>query len=149
MIAYLDSSALVKRYVEEEGSDIVRDVYRKAYSGDTVLALSAWNIGEVLGVLDKYRKRGWLAEKDYAKALRSFAGETARLLRLGIMRVVPVRASLLVASWSIVLKHHLYQADALQVVTAKHVGSEIFLTGDKRLSEVASSEGLKAVYLEG
>jgi len=149
MIAYLDSSAVVKRYVEEDGSEVVRSMYRKAYNGGAVLALSAWNFGEVLGVLDRYHRRGWLAESDYAKALRSFASETIRLVRLGVMRVVPVRASLLAASWSIALRHHVHQADALQIVSAKRAGADVLLTGDERLSEVASSEGLKSVYLEG
>lgn len=48
-IVYLDSSVIVKRYVEEPGSNIVRELYLKAYSGEVILSYSMWNIGEVLG----------------------------------------------------------------------------------------------------
>jgi len=30
---YLDSSAIVKRYIEEPGSNVVRELYLKAYPG--------------------------------------------------------------------------------------------------------------------
>ncbi|MEM4606535.1 MAG: type II toxin-antitoxin system VapC family toxin, partial [Thermofilaceae archaeon] len=85
MKVYLDSSAIVKRYVEERGSTIVRKVYREAYSGSATLTVSAWNIGEVLGVFNKYRRRGWLSEEGYTEALRTFASETSRLIKLGVM----------------------------------------------------------------
>jgi len=52
MVAYLDSSAIVKRYVLEPGSDVVAEVYEGALDGELILSFSAWNIGEVLGVLD-------------------------------------------------------------------------------------------------
>ena len=48
-IVYLDSSSMVKRYVEEPGTKIVREAYLKAYSGELLIAFSLWNIGEVLG----------------------------------------------------------------------------------------------------
>lgn len=148
MKVYLDSSAIVKRYVEERGSTIVRKVYREAYSGSATLTVSAWNIGEVLGVFNKYRRRGWLSEEGYTEALRTFASETSRLIKLGVMSLVPVRTSILIASWSLTLKHNIYQADALQVVSAKHAGADIFYTGDRELAKVASSEGLKVRCLE-
>lgn len=148
MIVYLDSSAIVKRYVEEKGSGTVRRVYASAYSGDVILALSAWNVGEVLGVLDKYQRRGWLSEGSYARALRAFAGETSRLIKLGAMKLVPIRAAILIASWSLALKYHVYQADALQIASARHAKADAFYTGDRELADIASSEGLKVVNLE-
>lgn len=54
-IVYLDSSATVKRYVEEPGSDDIRSLYESTYDGNVKLIFSIWNIDEVLGVLDKAR----------------------------------------------------------------------------------------------
>ena len=146
-IAYLDSSAIIKRYVVEQGSDRVCEVYRRALNGELKLSCSAWNIGEVLGVFDKYYRRGWLGEKEYASVKRQFIGETIRLLRLKILRIVPVRAKLLVQTWRIVEEYHVYEADALQIVSAKHVGAQELYTGDKRVYEVALNEGVGSVYL--
>jgi len=44
-------------------------------------------------------------------------------------------------------KHHIYEADAIQITSAKYVKSVEFLTGDRRLHEVALKEGLKSRYL--
>ncbi len=43
---YLDTSALVKRYVKEPGSEVVDKIYAKAYRGIAVIAISYWNIAE-------------------------------------------------------------------------------------------------------
>ena len=147
MITYLDSSAIVKRYVLEEGTLEVQEAYRRALNGEALLAFSAWNVGEVLGVLDKYRRRGWLKEGDYRKARGLFVLETKRLIRLNVLRIVPVRTRLLVRSWRLVEERHVYQADALQVESAKHVRADVFMSGDERLVEIAREEGLNAIFL--
>ncbi len=144
---YLDSSAIVKRYVKEPGSDVVCRVYEKALRGEVLLSFSVWNVGEVLGVLDKYRRRGWLGDGDYLKARLQFLGETLRLLRLKILKVMPVKTSLLTRTWSLVEKHHIYEADALQILSAKLVKAEKLYTGDQLLHEVALREGVKSEYV--
>ena len=48
-IVYLDSSAIVKCYVLEPGSDIVSKVYLKALSGELLLSFLAWNIRRFSG----------------------------------------------------------------------------------------------------
>jgi len=50
-------------------------------------------------------------------------GETIRLLRLRILRMVPVKTRLLIQTWHIIEKYHVYEADALQIVSAKHIGA--------------------------
>ena len=89
MIVYLDSSAIVKRYVLEEGTGIVQDAYSKALQGETKMAFSVWNVGEALGVLDIYRRRKWLKEKDYRIARESFITETLRLIKIGLIKTIP------------------------------------------------------------
>lgn len=146
-IAYLDSSAMVKRYVREPGSDRVKDLYLKAYSGETILSYSLWNIGEVLGALDRAASIGRLDSKAYSTARRRFLLETRRLARLGLLIIVPLRISVLRESWRLLEKHHIYEADALQIASAKYIGATYFITGDKRLSEIASIEKLNSIYL--
>jgi predicted nucleic acid-binding protein len=68
MLVYLDTSAIIKRYVREPGSELVNEVYEKALSGNVTLSFSVWNVGEVLGALDKYRRRQWLSDEGYLKA---------------------------------------------------------------------------------
>jgi len=144
-VAYLDSSSLVKRYVKEPGSNLVKDLYLKAYSGELIIAFSSWNIGEVLGAFDKAHSRGILDSKSFLTAKNRFLLETRRLIRLGVLRLIPVRFKLLVECWTLLEKHHIYQADALQVASAKAVNATKFFTGDKRIYEIADAEGLNTV----
>ncbi|MGB9658920.1 MAG: type II toxin-antitoxin system VapC family toxin [Nitrososphaerales archaeon] len=145
LVAYLDSSSVVKRYIKEPGSSIIRDIYLKAYSAELTLAFSSWNIGEVLGAFDKALMKNILNPEDFLKAKSRFLLEAKRLLKLGVLRLVPVRFKLLIKSWDILEKHHIYQADALQIASAKSVNATKFFTGDKRVYEVAKAEGLTTV----
>ena len=144
---YLDTSAIVKRYIQEAGSDVVAQVYSKAWLGDLRIAYSVWNIGEVLGVLDKYHTRGWLSREDYELARLEFLGETMKMLKLRILRVVPVKLALIARTWELIERHHIYQADALQIVSAKEVKASELYTADQTLCRVAREERLNAECL--
>ncbi len=146
-VVYLDSSAIVKRYVLEPGSDVVSKVYYEALNGEVILSFSAWNVGEVLGVLDKYYRRGWLSVEDYEKAKYQFIGETVRLLRLKLLKIIPVKTRLLIQTWPIIEKYHVYEADALQIVSAKRIDVKKLYTGDKQVHEIATREGINSIYL--
>ncbi len=146
-VVYLDSSAIVKRYVLEPGSDLVAKVYHKVLNGEVILSFSAWNIGEVLGVLDRYYRRGWLSVEDYEEARYQFIGETVRLLRLKLLKIIPVKTRLLIQTWPIIEKYHIYEADALQIVSAKRINAQKLYTGDRQVHEIATREGINSIYL--
>ena len=93
---YLDSSAIVKRYVLEENSDVITEAYNELYAGKHRFPFSTWNVGEVLEVLDRYLRRGWTSKEDYLKAEGQFIGETARLLKLKMLKIVPVRTRIII-----------------------------------------------------
>ena len=144
---YLDSSAIVKRYVLEEGTEKIKETYLEALNGAASLHFSVWNIGEVLGVLHAYHRRKWLESEDYTAARESFLAETTRLIKLGVAKIIPVKTKLLTQSWLLVEKYHIYEADALQVSSAKNLGVDQLLSGDRRLVDVCREEGVKADYL--
>ncbi len=147
MITYLDSSAIVKRYVLERGFEAVREVYTQALNGELSISFSVWNIGEVLEVLGKYLRRGWLDEKDFEEARGNFVMETLRLIKLNLLRLIPVRTRLLIEAWELMERHHLSQADALQIASARYIKADALLSADGQLIEASKEEGLKAVYV--
>ena len=144
---YLDSSALIKRYVKEKDSEVVKALYKGAYSGKLKLITNLWNVGEALGVFDRTRRRGLMDEKTYDFVRRALLADIKRLSRLGVLDLVPVHSTLLADSWGIIQKYHIYQADALQLVSAKYEAVEEFYTADKRLHKVALEEGLNSILL--
>ena len=144
---YLDTSAIVKRYIVEDGSDRVNEFYENALNGDLILAFSIWNIGETIGVFDKYYRRGWISREDYERVLFMFRIESRRLIKLGLLKIIPVRSRLLVRAWKLITKYHVYVGDALQILSAKYVNADKLVTGDKRVHDMAIAESLNAVYL--
>lgn len=146
---YLDTSAILKRYLTEEGSDVVKGIFRDAYRGEVKLVFSFWNIGEVIEILDKRLRRGQIRKEDFDFLKKGFLAEVKRFTRLGVLEVVPVHSLLLADAWELIERYHIYQADAIQIVSAKYAGVESFYTGDKRLHDTARKEGLNSILLGG
>ena len=137
----MDTSAIVKRYVVEEGTDEIDGIYERAHAGKLRLGFSTWNVGEVAVVLDKYRRKGVL--KDARATFSKFVGETRLLIKLGQLKLVPLSLKILAKSTAYVFKHGIYVADAIQLTSARDF--DAFLTFDKKLARIAEIEGLKVM----
>lgn len=70
------------------------------------------------------------------------------MVRLGPALVVPLKIRILRESWRLIEKYHIYEADAIQVASARYVNASRFLTGDERLHEVATEEKLNSTYIK-
>jgi predicted nucleic acid-binding protein len=136
---YLDSSALAKRYVQEEGSRAVDSIFEDAEKGEASIFFSLWNIGELAVVLEKYERDGLLEAKT---VMMTFLGEMKRLGKSKAAEVVPIPGSMMADAIAYALKHHVYVADALQVASCKSSPGARFVTADRRLAGVARDEGL-------
>jgi len=144
----LDTSSIVKRYVEESGSRLVDRIYARAEAGENRVATSLWNVGEVLGVLDTYRSRRLIDSRAFHESLSSFLAESLKMIRLENLEIIPVTAHLLMETYDLILEHHIYQADALQVAACQTADCKIFLSADSRLLKVAREENLNAFNIE-
>jgi predicted nucleic acid-binding protein len=69
--------------------------------------------------------------------------ESRRLYRLKIIGVSP---TLLRETIKLILRYHVYAADALQIASAKAVKSTVFAAGDEKLVSIAEKEGLKTIF---
>lgn len=145
---YLDSSVVVKRYVAEKGSESTARIYERSDTKEIDICFSMWNIGETIGVIDHYQRRGWITEGQYKNALSGLAGETLRLLRIEALELLPVNSSALSETWDLVRKHHIYQADALQIVSCIRSKADALLSADKILLKAAEKEGLSFANIE-
>ncbi|HII61544.1 type II toxin-antitoxin system VapC family toxin [Pyrococcus horikoshii] len=146
-VIYLDSSAIIKRYIREENSDRMVELYTQAYQGDIKLAFSLWNIGEVLGAFDRAKRIKRIDVETYELARLRFLSEILRMKRLGILKIIPLYSSILIGSWELLEKYHIYQADAIQIESARRVNASEFYTADKRLHQVALSEDLNSFLI--
>ena len=142
-VYYLDTSALVKRYVSEPGSREVDDIFSRCYRGISKISFSYWNIAEASVVFDKYGLRLGLNTREL---MLNLLREIKTLTKLRRLMIVEVSPRVLKETIKFTLKYHIYVADAIQIASAIKVGSRVFVTGDKDLARVAEAEKLEVIY---
>ena len=108
MILYLDSSALVKRYVREVGSPQVEDLIARSDVVGTGLVSRA----EVAAALARAVRRGMLPRDQAEAALLGFRSQWLRLARLQITEPLLARADAL--AWDYGLRGY----DAIHLAAA-------------------------------
>lgn len=143
MIAYLDSSALVKRYVAEVGSDEVASLIDLA----VVVGTSIVSRAEVAAALAK-ASRMQVVEHDAAEvALGAFNAEWTALVRVQMSEMLTARAA--AVAW----EHGLRGYDAVHLATALFwqdmLGERVTVaTFDRHLWDAARTSEL-GVWPEG
>ena len=80
MILNCDTSALIKRYVEEEGTDIVDGLW----SVSVDIATSVVAFAETVAALSRKHREGILTEKEYASTLKMFKNDFDSLILIPI-----------------------------------------------------------------
>lgn len=148
MLVYLDSSAIVKRYIKEAGTEIMDAVFENAEAARIKIFFSVWNVGEVLGIFDRYKRRKLINEDEFKEAVGKFTNEFTKLAKLRYLDVVPLHTNIITEAIKIILEYHVYEADAIQIISSKQSNCEIFLTSDWKLVEVGRSIGITAFDVE-
>jgi len=137
MILYLDTSALVKLYVEEPGSQAVRALLERA----RVISTSWVAYVEMRAGLARKLRQGELREEEYKNILSDFEKDWKDYF------VIEVSESVAKLGGELVEKHPLRALDALHLASAlfirERVRSDVFFSSfDGRLNEAAKAEGL-------
>ena len=142
MFLYLDTSALVKRYVDETNSEDVAALMNEAPAVGTSLITQA----EVAAALARAVRVGRLTDEDARDAHEKFLEEWPDLGRVPITSELVTRADTL--AWS----HGLRAYDAVQLAaaltcrdTTAPLGVDVvFACFDNQLREAARNTGLQA-----
>ncbi len=108
MIAYLDASALVKRYVSEPGSIEVK----RLISGTEALGTAVISRAEVSAALAKAVRVKAVSKDAGMSAVQAFTADWDNLIRLQLTEVLVARAAAL--AW----EHGLRGYDAVHLATA-------------------------------
>lgn len=138
MIHFLDSSALVKRYVREPDRDEVIALFRSRRE----LAASRLAAVEIPAALARRSREGDLPLDEARRHARELRADLAEL------RVVELRPAVFTAASELVWKHALRAYDALQLASALRLaqGAGVAVTfwcADRSLSSAARAEGLR------
>lgn len=136
MILYLDTSALVKLYIAEPGSERMREA---ASHGEPVAA-SVLAYAEIHATFARRRREGLLQAAELEEIRLSFAEDWEKLTQISVGAAVLQRVPRLCQS------HPLRGADAVHLASAlllHEEGLEVtFACSDRQLREAAAAEGL-------
>lgn len=141
MIVYLDTSSLVKLYVEEAGSDHVHGWVSQAGA----VATSRVAYPEAMAAFARRHRDGTLPKEGFKELLQAFARDWLRLAVLDLNEV---------AAGDLAVKHGLRGFDAIHldaVLTVHQQARESsvgFSSFDQALNAAAAREGLRILRPE-
>nr|WP_275974183.1 type II toxin-antitoxin system VapC family toxin [Argonema galeatum] len=140
----MDTSALVKRYIPETGTDWILSITDPATGKDLAIAQITWV--EVLSALSRRQRQGSISADRFDLTLQDFRVDFENLYQ-----VIEVDRSLIEIAGQLVIQYPLRAYDAVQLASALRVQSLlaslpdielVFVTADDRLINVAQTEGL-------
>jgi uncharacterized protein len=140
---YLDTSALIKRFVAEKGSPLVQTlVTRKG-----PIATAKITYAEVYAGLTRKLREGHLSDASYALACRHFEADWQAYIR------VELQDDTLFLARDLIRRHPLRGFDAIHLASAislkNALGEDItFAAADERVLRAAEAEDLKILHVE-
>ena len=140
---YLDTSALIKRFVNEKGSSLVQSLVEQREPVATAKIAYA----EIFADFARKLRAGHLPRNSYALACRQFERDWQSYLR------VELQDDILFLARDLIQRHPLRGFDAVHLASALNLknalGAEItFAAADSRLLRAAGTERLKPLNVE-
>ena len=143
-IYFLDSSALIKRYVVEIGSPWIKTLTDSQTGNSLLLVRITWV--EVLSAFARRQREGGITAAEVAALIAKFRSEFNSRYR-----VIEVDLALVERAGELIVQYPLRAYDAVQLASALRVQSLltsmpqtqlIFVSADNRLLDIAQAAGL-------
>jgi predicted nucleic acid-binding protein len=132
---YLDTSSLVKLYVTEAGSDVVRHLVREA----AIVATSTVAYAETVAALARLRREGRLSATHMRSAKRDFEAQWAMYLRIDATDALCRTAGEFAEKYALRGLDSIHLASFSSVATRASVAQTRFSSFDVRLNAAAKS----------
>ncbi|MCP4418830.1 MAG: type II toxin-antitoxin system VapC family toxin [Chloroflexi bacterium] len=137
MKIFFDSSAFVKRFIEEPGSEEVDEFCQKA----SMLGLSIICFPEILSALNRKVREGMLSKQNYSALKEQIAEDIEDAQLINLLPEV-IRKSILLLE-----ANTLRSLDSLQIACALEWKADLFVSSDKRQILAADNAGLQVQYI--
>jgi predicted nucleic acid-binding protein len=141
MIYFLDTSALIKRYVSESGSDQVRRLLRR----NVEIAVARITEAEAYAAIARAVRMNVLTDDDRDRVFEQIAEDVAAA------RVVEIRRNVVGEVRDLVLRWPLRGYDAIQLSCALRLQAEklavAFWCADEGLASAARGEGMRVTVV--
>jgi uncharacterized protein len=134
MILYLDTSSLIKLYVEEPGT---KEVQRRVTESD-VVATSVIAYPEAHAALARRQREGFLSKAELNAILEEFRNTWAHLVAIVLSSPVFIRAGSLAVAYGLRGMDGIHLASWVEIL---HTADRVeFMSHDRRLLRAASKE---------
>jgi predicted nucleic acid-binding protein len=149
---YFDTSAVIKEFVLEVGSDLVDDVSNAAKAGNLQIITSIWSINEAVAVIDRLARKPKepLSKVEQQQIIATIVERVKRTNEHAAFRIAPIDHAIVVNSRLIIDEFHISTDDALQVYTGWIYDCGHFLIHDNKIAhrlKAAPIEGMKIIDL--
>jgi len=134
---FADSSALAKRYLEEEGSSRLDEILAEASS----LTVSVLCLPEIVSALCRRRRERAITPAQYSQAKAALTNDVAS------MTIIQITDEVATASIRLLEHHALRASDAVQIASALAWGADAFTSADVQQCAAARLAGLRVVKL--
>lgn len=140
---YFDTSALIKRFVNEKGSTLVQSLVRR----ERTVATATIAYPEIFAGLTRKLREGNLSRSEYDLTCRQFESDWLAYLRLELQE------NILLLARDLIQRHPLRGYDAVHLASAVNLNSALgeevtFAAADARLLRAARAEKLDALNVE-
>ena len=132
---FLDTSAVVKRYKSEVGSEIVQRIYEELAS---TLIVSAITLAETYAALYRHSRQNRLSPSDLANAVDGVTAD----IESGRLHVVDITSQHVARSRHLIAEYHLSSHDALILAAAIDLSpfEIVFVCADTRSGLLRAAE---------
>jgi hypothetical protein len=132
MRLFIDSSALAKRYIVEQGTEVV--VARCTAADDIILSVIC--VPELLSAFCRRRREGRMSAGQYE------AAKTESLLDIEQASVIDVTPAVIARAIECLEATPVSASDAVHIASALVATADLFLTSDRQQSKAAVRMGL-------
>ena len=137
MKTFFDASTFAKRYVEENGSQLVDDICQEA----SELSLSVLCIPEIISALNRRIREKRLSRQDYIAVKQSVSDDIRDAV------IINLTPEVIATSTSLLEVSPLRAMDALHIACALESGADLFVSADKKQITAARKAGLETKYV--
>ncbi|WP_458210745.1 type II toxin-antitoxin system VapC family toxin [Haladaptatus sp. NG-SE-30] len=138
---FFDTSALVKRYYDEQGTDVVDTIIEPAENNILITSLA---VIETVSAFRRKQNRDSISREEVDSLLAAFFDEA-----LADFQIVPLDEQLFDYAFELILEDDLRTLDSLQLSAARALATNVedltFVCADKKLVDVAQSKELPAI----
>ncbi|MDP2934894.1 MAG: type II toxin-antitoxin system VapC family toxin [Dehalococcoidia bacterium] len=144
-VYYVETSALIKRYRSEKGTEVVDEVFEGKAEYD-VLTTSYFTVLEVSSVATRLQRGSIIHMGSYRRLLATFMRDVRE-----VMVLQPVSEMVLSEAIDLIMTHALRAPDAVHLATALSIRASLsdvplaFVASDARLKAACGASGLSVL----